>query len=193
MFDVSFRLKLGSIASVHNEEDEEDNRKSPLPRSRSPSPFAQAPDEDSFEDFTYRKQVACVRPIIDLIIRGEYQWAKPRHDAFIAGGQKRQALTRNMQIGDLNGEEVNKIAYEIRRWALRGERWGPKMRDEVDVATLGQQTEDVEEDSAAEVPVTQLTVDAANTPSDKVLRPKGGSEYEALSGSDRSQVCNSRS
>lgn len=115
-------LQLGSLA-VDGEDLAEDGRKSPLPRSPSPQPRDAPPTESEFEDYTFREQVACIRPVLNKIICGEYPPAQARHDAFISGGRQRQQLSQGIVTGDLSTSQLDTVLHEIRRWALRGERW----------------------------------------------------------------------
>ncbi|KAG8987908.1 hypothetical protein FRB94_000863 [Tulasnella sp. JGI-2019a] len=174
------------------EDEEDDGRKSPLPRrSPSPIPSSEAPDDNTFTEFNLRLQVAHVRPVLDLIIKGEYRWALPRHDAFMAGGIKRGKLSEAVHLGDLSQDDVGDVMREIRRWALRGERWGQTVEDN--------DTEDRFDEHPAPRssidgfalvdPVLLTQDDWANIPSDRIPRLCGGPEYETLKPSERSQYC----
>lgn len=76
---------------------------------------------------------------------------------------------------------------EIRRWALRKERWRERFST-VEPTTGGTGPEELSEASAP--PGNE---DAANIPSDKVPRPTGCQDYEAMEFAARSQVCLSSS
>lgn len=119
------------------------------------------------------------------MIKDSYEPTSERHGSFIAGGRSREALSRDVHTGDLNSVEVHNVLSEIRRWALRGERW----RDEMDQPVESDKGtgEGVSETCQAEAQ-QYADMDVANTPSNLVPRPKGCAEYEALEVPDRNQV-----
>lgn len=194
--DAFITCRLGSLA-VEGEELAEDGRKSPVPRDPSPEPRDAPPTESEFEDYTFREQVACIRHVLNKIICGAYPPAQARHDAFIKGGRQRQQLSQNIVSGDISTSQLDSILVEIRRWALRGERWSESNDDGSDPE---QQQAPVTDDAAPSAERTQTaeqqdTVmsgvedDWRTLPSEKVPRPKGCPDYESLGGSERSQYC----
>ncbi|KAG9051179.1 hypothetical protein FS837_011294 [Tulasnella sp. UAMH 9824] len=202
--DAFLTCRLGSLA-VDGEDLAEDGRKSPLPRSPSPQPRELPPTESEFEDYTFREQVACIRPVLNKIICGEYPPAQARHDAFISGGRQRQQLSQRIVTGDLSTSQLDTILHEIRRWALRGERW-TRSNESTNPEEQVSETNDAApttEQPTTEQPTNEhpppaegqdtTMADAEEDwrmlPSEKVPRPKGCAEYESLGDSERSQYC----
>ncbi|KAG8863075.1 hypothetical protein FRB96_009255 [Tulasnella sp. 330] len=171
------------------EDDEDDGRKSPLPRrDPSPSPLPDVPDDDTFTALDLRLQIAYIRPVLNLIIKGQYRWAFPRHDAFMAGGITRLKLTENAKAGDLSPDDVSDVMKEIRRWALRGERW--RLSVEAGDSPHGQPAPRSSLDGYALTEPMQPLLDGwANIPSDRVPRPLGEPKYELLHATERNQYC----
>ncbi|KAG9015702.1 hypothetical protein FRB90_004395 [Tulasnella sp. 427] len=197
--DDFLTCRLGWL-KVDGEDLDEDGRKSPIPRDPSPEPRHAPPTESEFEDLDLREQVACIRPILHKIISGDYLPAKTRHDAFIQGGRQRQQLSQNIATGDLTTSQLDSILHEIRRWALRGERWThaneitysedqpPEQKAETAEET-GASTELPPTVEAQDATMTDAEEDWRTMPSEKVPRPEGCPEYETLGGSERSQYC----
>lgn len=192
--DAFLTCRLGSLA-VDGEDLGEDGRKSPLPRSPSPESRDAPPTESEFEDYTFREQVACIRPILNKIICGEYPPAQARHDAFISGGRQRQQLSQQILTGDLSTSQLDTIQHEIRRWALRGERWTRSNDSTIpeeqvsgtnDTVPATEHPQPAEEQDTAMLDVEE---DWRMLPSEKVPRPKGCADYESLGDSARSQYC----
>ncbi|KAG8905357.1 hypothetical protein FRB99_000185 [Tulasnella sp. 403] len=186
---------LGHVEETDRDKDN-DGIKTPLPREPSPVPLSTPPTSDEFSEMGWREQVALIRPVLQKIILGEYRWASPRHNDFLKGGRSRQALSQNVMTGSLTPAEVHKVSHEVRRWALRGERWATMAASPIAGTRTILPTDDdvhMEHESEEIGPVSMSPfppeTDWIILPSEKYPRPKGCPEYEALGGSERSQYC----
>jgi len=107
------------------------------PGSRSPSPEPLVPLTDvgvpltrspslhkPFTQLTPREQLACFSHILQLIILDKYEPTRDLNMAWMAGGKSRQAVQlRAGMKGDLTDSEGSIVTAQVRRWALRDERW----------------------------------------------------------------------
>jgi len=94
----------------------------------------------------------------------------------MSGGKARRDLGSRVLTGDLSQATVAAILDEVRRWALRGERWA--------------QTMSGPEPSDPEVPPSESEpMDWRNVTSGQYPRPRGCESYESLERSDRNQYC----
>ncbi|KAG8928666.1 hypothetical protein FRC02_006611 [Tulasnella sp. 418] len=182
--------KMGEIVSAGNEEDSEDHadapglRTTPLPRSPSPPARSIAPTEDEFVELSLREQMVLVFPTLQRIIQGDFPFSK-RHDDFIAGGLRRYELAKNFVKGDLTPSEIYAVLDEIRRWALRGERWAQRSTPPRDTPGSMSDAEKIESTE----PVKSDFDFHALTPSMQYPRILGCEAYESLLPSERSQYC----
>lgn len=117
--------QLGELKEIRGAREAPDERETPVPRSPSPEPVVTAPTENDFLEADYRQQVGFIRPILEKILDKDYPCALIRHDKFVAGGKQRASLSMMAHRGDLSDGQVSDILQDLRRWALRSERWGP--------------------------------------------------------------------
>ncbi|KAG8962199.1 hypothetical protein FRC03_004513 [Tulasnella sp. 419] len=182
--------KMGEIVSAGNEEDSEDHadapglRTTPLPRSPSPPARSIAPTEDEFVELSLREQMVLVFPTLQRIIQGDFPFSK-RHDDFIAAGLRRYELAKNFVKGDLTPSEIYAVLDEIRRWALRGERWAQRSTPPRDAPGSMSDAEKIDSTE----PVKSDFDFHALTPSMQYPRILGCEAYESLLPSERSQYC----
>lgn len=77
-----------------------------------------------FTLLTPREQLACFTHVLQLILVDKY---KPTHElnmAWMAGGKSRQAVQQRAGMkGNLTDSEGSILTAQVRRWALRDERW----------------------------------------------------------------------
>ena len=107
------------------------------PGTRSPSPEPLVPLSDygvpltqcpgphkPFTQLTPREQLACFTHILQLIILDKYEPTRGLNMEWMAGGKSRQAVQlRAGMKGDLTESEGSIVTAQVRRWALRDERW----------------------------------------------------------------------
>ena len=107
------------------------------PGTRSPSPEPLVPLSDDgvpltqcsslhkpFTQLTPREQLACFTHILQLIILDKYEPTRGLNMEWMAGGKSRQAVQlRAGMKGDLTDSEGSIVTAQVRRWALRDERW----------------------------------------------------------------------
>ena len=112
------------------------NRRTP-PGSRSPSPEPLVPLSDDgvpltqcpgphkpFTQLTPREQLACFTHILQLIILDKYAPTRDLNMEWMAGGKSRQAVQLRVGMkGNLTDGEGGIVTAQVRRWALRDERW----------------------------------------------------------------------
>lgn len=88
--------------------------------------------EQSFSELSQREQLYRIRPHLQRIIEDRYPPAMPRLDLFYAG--RYDAVRKLAKYGDIReNEAINVFGAEIRRWALRAERWGSEGKPSVGV------------------------------------------------------------
>ena len=122
---------MGELVSAEADE-HQDGSKTPLPRAMSPVPPAAAPRDAAFDEMSIKDLVVCIRPVLGRIIAGDYPPATERHNAFIAGGRRREGLRDKVHTGNIARDKLHTINSEVRRWALRGERWAQMVQDEAE-------------------------------------------------------------
>lgn len=89
-----------------------------IPLTRSPAPHK------PFTQLTPREQLACFTHILQLIILDKYEPTHELNIAWMAGGKSRQAVQlRAGMKGNLTDSEGSIVTAQVRRWALRDERW----------------------------------------------------------------------
>ena len=107
------------------------------PGTRSPSPEPLVPLSDDavpltqcsgpdkpFTQLTPREQLACFTHILQLIILDKYEPTRGLNREWMAGGKSREAVQlRAGMKGDLTAREGSIVTAQVRRWALRDERW----------------------------------------------------------------------
>jgi len=112
------------------------NERTP-PGTRSPSPEPLVPLSDDgipltrshalhrpFTQHTPREQLACFAHILQLILLDKYEPTHGLNMAWMAGGKSRQAVQlRAGMKGNLTDSEGSVVTAQVRRWALRDERW----------------------------------------------------------------------
>jgi hypothetical protein len=79
-----------------------------------------------FNNLSRADQLRAIRPHLLKLIRDEYAPALQRADMFFGAAKDREKLKlpEYMCLGDIPSDEtVNLFLPELRRWALRGERW----------------------------------------------------------------------
>lgn len=112
------------------------NSRSP-PGSRLPSPEPLVPLSNDgiplthspashrpFTQLTPREQLACFTHILQLILLDKYEPTHELNKAWMAGGKSRQAVQLHAGMkGNLTDSEGSIVTAQVRRWALRDERW----------------------------------------------------------------------
>ncbi|ODN74464.1 hypothetical protein L202_06850 [Cryptococcus amylolentus CBS 6039] len=107
----------------------------PSPPPQDPSPDAgpshptpistqQALSPDDYSDLPSAEQLCLIRPHLQLVLDESYPPAQWRMDAFHRGGNDRESLKAQGNSGDYSEDEiVGVLLPELKRWALRRERW----------------------------------------------------------------------
>jgi hypothetical protein len=97
--------------------------------SRSPTPEPFNPEKlrilkgDKFEKLGIDEQIRYTYPILQLIIRGEYEPALDKHRKFMGGARSRSEVQQTSGYhGGFSEGEMTHILYEVKRWALRDDR-----------------------------------------------------------------------
>lgn len=101
-------------------------------RGRSKRSAANPPqsDEQTFGELSQREQLYRIRPHLQRIIDDQYPPSIPRLDLFYAG--QYDAVRKLAKYGDIReNEAINVFGAELRRWALRAERWGSENKPSV--------------------------------------------------------------
>lgn len=88
-------------------------------------PLTQSPASHKlFTQLTPREQLACFTHILQLIILDKYEPTHELNIAWMAGGKSRQAVQLYAGTkGNLTDSEGSIVTAQVRRWALRDERW----------------------------------------------------------------------
>lgn len=96
-----------------------------VPLSGDGVPLARSPSlHKPFTQLTPREQLACFTHILQLIILDKYEPTRGLNMAWMADGKSRQAVQlRAGMKGNLTDSEGSIVTAQVRRWALRDERW----------------------------------------------------------------------
>ncbi|KAI0958061.1 hypothetical protein AcW1_006245 [Taiwanofungus camphoratus] len=90
---------------------------SPLPSLPAPSPLDFTTNLSIADQFNY------VKPVLAAVIKGEFEPARDRHDAFMRGAAARQKVCETaFARGNLRHEEVEELLRLVRGWARRREK-----------------------------------------------------------------------
>ena len=96
-----------------------------VPLSDDGIPLIQSPaSHKPFTQLIPREQLACFTHILELILLDKYEPTHELNIAWMAGGKSRQVVQLHAGMkGNLTDSEGSIVAAQVRRWALRDERW----------------------------------------------------------------------
>ncbi|TFK72767.1 hypothetical protein BDN72DRAFT_876324 [Pluteus cervinus] len=118
----------------------------------SPVPMDPVSSGEDFVDLDIREQFVYTKPVLVALLNGKYQPAMKRHEDFMAGGERRQQLTKEAGLrGLMDPKHVEQLGKYIHEWCLRDDRKAQVVRDfSVDIRGNDKPSEDTSLSSTAE-------------------------------------------
>ncbi|KAF8643781.1 hypothetical protein AX16_008800 [Volvariella volvacea WC 439] len=151
----------------------------------SPTPDEVPPTGEQFFKLDVQRQFVYTKPVLSAILNHQYAPAKARHEDFMAGGFRRQNLSKQAGLrGIMDPKHVEQLQGYLLEWCLRGERLGQALfsgsREED--STLG-----ASEDQDMTQGLTTLEAESTEAPTTagtlKSISPALTEELSALSSS----------
>ncbi|KAJ7481118.1 hypothetical protein B0H11DRAFT_2024308 [Mycena galericulata] len=163
--------RIGAFESVYQEvvnddeegaKDDDDAEAQAAQGRRSPEPRNPPPSAKEFEDLSVHEQFVYTKPVLQAILRDEYQPAREAHEMFIGGGKGRIRVVKEAgERGLMDPKDVEQFQRCLVEWCLRK-------------SVVGKRDEDTEAGEGAEVGEAseQLHTDEMETEEHEVQEPK---------------------